>query len=311
MLRERTGAGNGRATSAVDPSAPPPSAQFASGGLQIVDNLHNALSNGRMQKSPLQKLASMGRTAPPDAQSLAPSRRASPMGRTIALVQSNSLPTLVQRELERMIMAGDLAAGSKLNEEAVADMLGVSRGPVREAFRALEESGLVRLEKNRGVYVRQLSLEEADEIYEIRAVLDGLIGRLAAQRISPPQLARLREIVKRMHAVGMARKPDAYFPLNLEFHEVLAQAAGNRALLANYRRVVNELNLYRRETLSRNADNIPISTHDHEAIVHAIADGDAKRAETLLFNHVLDSRERLHRALQAPPPAARAKRSAP
>ena len=232
------------------------------------------------------------------------------MGRTIALVQANSLPTLVQRELERMIITGDLAAGSKLNEEAIADMLGVSRGPVREAFRALEESGLVRLEKNRGVYVRQLSLEEADEIYEIRAVLDGLVGRLAARNITPPLLARLKDIVRRMHGASAARKPDTYFPLNLEFHEVLAQAAANRALLANYRRVVNELNLYRRETLARNADNIPISTQDHEAIVNAVADGNAELAERLLFNHVIDSRERLHRALQSPTPASRATQTA-
>src|SRR5437764_7733 len=94
---------------------------------------------------------------------------ASPPAATIALVQSSSLPALVQKEIERMILAGDFAAGAKLNEVAVAALLGVSRGPVREAFRALEESGLVRLEKNRGVFVRQISVEDADEIYEVRA----------------------------------------------------------------------------------------------------------------------------------------------
>src|SRR5712672_2502855 len=108
----------------------------------------------------------------------APSR---PAAATIALVRSNSLPTLVQKELERMILAGDLAAGAKLNEAAVADLLGVSRGPVREAFRALEESGLVRLEKNRGVFVRKIGVHEADEIYELRAVLDEFVGRRVAQ----------------------------------------------------------------------------------------------------------------------------------
>src|SRR5262249_52800877 len=87
----------------------------------------------------------------------------------IALVRSSSLPTLVEKELERMIVAGDLPAGGKLNEASVAELLGVSRGPVREAFRALEASGLVRLEKNRGVFVRQISVEEADQIYEVRA----------------------------------------------------------------------------------------------------------------------------------------------
>src|SRR6266567_3991109 len=105
-----------------------------------------------------------------------------PAAATIALVQSNSLPMLVQKELERMILAGDLAAGAKLNEAAVAELLGVSRGPIREAFRALEESGLVRLEKNRGVFVRQIAVEEADEIYELRAVLDEFAGKRVAQR---------------------------------------------------------------------------------------------------------------------------------
>ena len=215
----------------------------------------------------------------------------------IALVRTSSLPTLVQRELERMIVHGELAAGSKLNEESVAEMLGVSRGPVREAFRALEQAGLVRTEKNRGVFVRQVSIDEANDIYEVRATLDGLIGRLAAQRIDAARLARLRDIVRRMNAVGRIRDADAYFPLNLEFHEVLAEATGNRALMTHYRAVVNELNLYRRETLARNADNIPISTRDHEAIVTAVARGDSDLAERLLTTHVIDSRERLHAAL--------------
>jgi phosphonate utilization transcriptional regulator len=231
-------------------------------------------------------------------------RQAAGPAHAIALLQSNSLPTLVSHELERMIVAGDLVAGAKLNEESIAEMLGVSRGPVREAFRALEQAGLVRTEKNRGVFVRQVSLEEANEIYEVRAALDGLIGRLAAERILPAALARLRDIVRRMQVVGRARNADAYFPLNLEFHDVLAEASGNRALAANYRRIVNELNLYRRETLARNADAIPTSTRDHEAIVDAVARGDAALAERLLRDHVINSRERLHAALASAPPRA-------
>src|SRR3989449_11056532 len=108
---------------------------------------------------------------------LKPSSAARPTTATIALVQSSSLPMLVQKELERMILAGEIAVGAKLNEVALAERLGVSRGPVREAFRALEESGLVDLEKNRGVFVRQLSVEEGDGIYEMRAAVDEWGGR--------------------------------------------------------------------------------------------------------------------------------------
>jgi len=227
-----------------------------------------------------------------------PASQASLNGSALDMLRQHSLTTLVLRELERQIVSGELGAGAKLNEADLAAAMRVSRGPVREAFRALEQSGLVRTEKNRGVFVRQLSLAEADEIYEVRAALDALIGRLAAQRIRADQVARLRELIRLMHAPGRTRDADAYFPLNIEFHETLAEAAGNKALLANYRRIVNELNLYRRETLARNAANIPISTRDHEAIVNAVAKGDAALAERLLFEHVIHSRERLHLALE-------------
>ena len=231
-----------------------------------------------------------------------PRRTPIPHGTAIELLQRQSLTGLVQKELERQIVAGEIAAGAKLNEADIAGELGVSRGPVREAFRALEESGLVRTEKNRGVFVRQVSLDEANEIYEVRAALDGLIGRLAAQRIRPDQLARARAIVKRMQALDKNRDADAYFPLNIAFHEVLAEAAGNLALVANYRRVVNELNLYRRETLARNVDNVPISTTEHAAILTAIAKGESSLASRLLYDHVIASRGRLHSALEQPRP---------
>ena len=219
----------------------------------------------------------------------------------LEILQSQSLTMLVQKEIERMIVGGELSAGAKLSENTLAVRLGVSRGPVREALRGLEQTGLVQVEKNRGVFVRQISLEEADEIYEVRAALEGLIGRLAAKRIRPEQVEKIRAVVKKMHAVGRARDAEAYYPLNVQFHALLVEAAGNRALQTNYKRIVNELDLYRRETISRSAENIPVSTRDHEAIVNAVARGDEKLAERLLFEHVIISRERLHKALAKPP----------
>lgn len=223
---------------------------------------------------------------------------------TIEMLRENSLATLAQRELERQIISGEFAAGTKLNEADIAAVFGVSRGPVREAFRALDEAGLVRVEKNRGVFVRQVSLAEANEIYEVRAVLEGLIGRLAAKRIDAEQVEQLRAVVKKMAAHDKNRKAESYFELNVEFHELLARAARNQALQNNYRRVINELDLYRRETIARSTDNIPVSTREHEAIVNAVSQGDEKLAERLMTEHVLQSRERLHHALARP--AARA-----
>src|SRR5438105_10474168 len=159
---------------------------------------------------------------------------------TIALLQSSSLPMLVQKELERMILAGDLAVGAKLNEVAIAERLGVSRGPVREAFRALEESGLVRLEKNRGVFVRQIDVKEADEIYELRAVLDEFVGRRVTQTAKDSDIRDLRALVERMDKAAAKNDLDAYHQVNLVFHDRLVQLTGNAKLVCTYRLLVQD-----------------------------------------------------------------------
>ncbi len=232
--------------------------------------------------------------------------RTTPAAQAIEMLREHSLTTLAQQELERRIISGEIAAGTKLNEVDVAGTLGVSRGPVREAFRALGQAGLVRVEKNRGVFVRQVSLEEANEFYEVRAALEGLIGTLAARRIAIDEIEQLRGVVRRMQQVQKSRRAEEYFALNVEFHDLLARAARNNALLANYRGVINQLDLYRRATISRSTDNIPLSTAEHEAIVEAVAARNEGTAARLLTEHVLVSRERLHKALAAPTSVAAA-----
>src|SRR6476620_300859 len=117
---------------------------------------------------------------------------------TIAQLQNSSLTTVVQQEIERAILAGEYEPGSKLIEATLAEKMGVSRGPVREAFRMLEEAGLVRTEKNRGVFVRDIPMDEAVEIFDLRAAMDELVGRQLADRITPPQLKEVRGLVEQM-----------------------------------------------------------------------------------------------------------------
>lgn len=221
----------------------------------------------------------------------------------IALVLSASLPSLVQRELTREILAGALAAGSKLNEAEVAARLGVSRGPVREAFRALEESGLVRFEKNRGVFVRSLSLEEADEIYELRALLDEFAGRRAAKNATPRDVHELESLVERMGAAAARGAADEYFTLNLAFHDRIIALAGNAKLAQLYRRLVNELNLYRRASFEEKGA-LPASVAEHRAIVASIAAGRSAATGRLLHEHVMVSRQRARRVREGATSAA-------
>ena len=102
----------------------------------------------------------------------------------IALVRSTSLSTLVEAEVTRMILTGELGAGQQIKELAIAARLGVGRSSVREALRALEAAGMVRIEKNRGAFVRAVDEAEAREMYMIREQLEGLAGRLLAARIA-------------------------------------------------------------------------------------------------------------------------------
>jgi phosphonate utilization transcriptional regulator len=226
----------------------------------------------------------------------------------IALLQANSLPSLVQREIERMILAGDLAAGAKLREIEVAAMLGVSRGPVREAFRALEESGLVRLEKNRGVFVRQISVEEADDIFELRAVLDEFAGRRAAQNTSAAGASELKALVEVMEAAVTRGDVDGYHDANLAFHDHIVQLAGNPKLTLMYRRLVNELHLHRRAALGQ-AGILPVSINEHRAIVGHIAARQPAAAGRALYEHAMASRDRVHRSRGVAPAAQRARKA--
>jgi phosphonate utilization transcriptional regulator len=213
----------------------------------------------------------------------------------LQLVQSSSLPALVQAEIEKLILAGELAAGERLNESELAIRFGTSRGPVREALRALEECRLVRAEKNRGVFVREISVAEADEIYDIREVLDELIGQRVAQRISAEQLAALKDIVAQMEAATAGEDLKRYHALNLSFHDLLVEYAGNERLSETYRLLTKELLLFRLRGL-QDGGGFAVSSAEHKAILKAIAARDPERAGRLLRRHATDSRARMHKA---------------
>jgi phosphonate utilization transcriptional regulator len=220
---------------------------------------------------------------------------------TLTLVQQHSLPSLVQDELERMILDGRLAPGEPLREVALAAQLGVSRGPIREAFRGLEEKRLVRVVKNCGVHVRTLSLDEADQIYAVRIALEALIGCLLATAITGAGLAELRSIVERMAAAAGSADVDAYTGLNLELHDRMAALTGNAKLHEAYGRLVGELSLFRRQAYIHNKRTMLLSLREHRAIVRAVAARDAELAAELLRRHAEDSRKRMHAALEHAP----------
>jgi len=222
----------------------------------------------------------------------------------LQLLQAHSLPSVIQAEIEQMILRGELTCGHRINEVELAEHFRTSRGPVREALRALTECGLLRMERNRGAFVREVSVSEADDVYDVREVLDELIGRRLAERITPQQLTELRKLVAEMDVATSSQDVRAYHLLNLQFHEALVDFAGNARLADTYRRLTKELMLFRLRGLQAGG-GFAVSNAEHKAIVRAIASRDPDRAGRVLREHAVDSRARMHRAATAARPLAK------
>lgn len=216
-------------------------------------------------------------------------------------MRSQSLTSLVQEEIDRQITTGELAAGKRINEIALSERLGISRGPIREACRALVQAGLLEAVRNRGVFVRQIGPAEMAEVYDIRAALDNLAGRTLAQRVTKEQLAHLKQLVKRMEQAAKKRQIAEYYPLNLEFHRSIIEYAGNQRLAQIYQGLVKELHLSRRRGLVEGG-GLHFSNEEHKEIVEALEARDPGRAAALMEGHVLEGKKRALAALaQAEP----------
>jgi len=210
-------------------------------------------------------------------------------------VRDTSLAKLVRDEMLAQILRGELAPGQRINEPDVAARLGVSRVPVREALRELESTGLVAARKHAGVFVRVLDAKEVADLYELRSVLDGHVGKRAAALPRARRMALVDTLKRGMAAMkASARRRDVqgYYSANLAFHWAVVEAAENEALAHSYRAIVQQLHLSRLKNLSRDI-GMKVSLIEHEQIVAAIADGDVKRAQALLASHVTASHERL------------------
>jgi DNA-binding GntR family transcriptional regulator len=205
---------------------------------------------------------------------------------------SRSRAVNVERTVAQWIFKGELTAGQKLTEQEVALRLGVSRGPVREAFRALEDLGLVQIEKNRGAFVRKIDLDEAVEIHDVYSALEELAARGAVRRLSGTQIAELKSLVDSMDAAAEAEDLDRYYSLNLSFHQRLVEGSGNRRLLSIYNRLLNELHLFRRFGLMQRGE-MQRSSREHHQILDKIATSDPEGAAEAMRSHTSERRRKM------------------
>lgn len=199
--------------------------------------------------------------------------------------RSGTLSAALEQEIEHLILSGELGPGVRLNEIPLANRFGTSRGPLREALRGLQARGLVVVGANRGMFVRAISPKEALEIYDLRAAVFGLAGRLLTDRVTDAMLDRLGGFLDQMDGLAAARDLEGYYHVNLAFHEFLVTAAGNSLLVEQYKSLVNKLHLCRTRGLVQ-AGGLSVSNREHREMVDALASGDRYRTQEAFFRHV-------------------------
>src|SRR5262245_11999626 len=211
-------------------------------------------------------------------------------GGSVARRQGNQ-SELTYRQLKDLIVSGQLQPGERLVEAQIAEELGVSRTPVREALRRLLDEHLVSRDTSGALTVHRATQREIEDIYTIREVLDGLAARLAARRISETDLLWMTETVETMREAAADESGDVV-AANLTFHDVLYGAAGNPRLTRMGQELRDFVRLFSREPLAVAARAAEIA-EEHEAILGALREGDADRAEDASRAHVRRARENL------------------
>jgi DNA-binding GntR family transcriptional regulator len=213
----------------------------------------------------------------------------------IDFLRTRSLSNVVQAEIERMIIDGEIKPNERVNENALSQRLGVSRGPIREACSALAAMGLIEIIPNRGFFIRALSNDEAQDLSEARAGVFGCMAMMAAERITDQEIALLKGLVEKMEKLASGGDVHVYYPVNLEFHQQIASLSGNKRLAAIYASFVRELHIQRYRALS-SPDVLHISNSEHRMIVEALEQRDPARAQIAARTHILNGIERTRKA---------------
>ena len=218
------------------------------------------------------------------------------LGKELHFLRTESLTTVIQREIERMILSGELSAGEPINENMLSARLSISRGPIREACRKLEQAVLLQFHVNRGMFVRKLDLEDVLHLYEIRAALAELAGKLLPKGMSPETHRHLSELIDQMDDAIEANGVDGYYPLNLEFHKALMDSTGNPRLASMFGGTDKELHVFRRQSLV-SVRGLRQSNNEHRYIVNALCTGDAEQVGQAMKRHILGGRGRLLKSI--------------
>jgi DNA-binding GntR family transcriptional regulator len=193
------------------------------------------------------------------------------------------------KALEDMIIKGKLKPGQKIKEQEISTRLGISRPPLREAFKILEAEGLIRREPRRGVFVSELKDADIWEIYTLKLALYSLAVALAVDKMKNGDIEKMEKIVNRMEAIVNGHsKPDVlkYEELNNLFHDTTAHIAGHGRLKKIHQSLNNQVKRMAYRSF-RDLNHLKESCEYHRKIVEAMKDRDKRLAEQLTREHIL------------------------
>jgi DNA-binding GntR family transcriptional regulator len=192
--------------------------------------------------------------------------------------------TLREKILETIrdaILKGSLIPGEKVAEPELAERFGISRTPIREAFRQLESEGYLTVIPRKGAVVTSLSERDVQEFYSIKSILEGYAAHMAAERLSERDLDRLEAINERLGQLAREGDVKTFFRVHNEFHELFIRAAGNEKLLELINQLMMKFNRLRMASLSL-PGRMEISVQEHRKIIEAFRERDGEKADNLV-----------------------------
>jgi DNA-binding GntR family transcriptional regulator len=214
------------------------------------------------------------------------------------LITRQALPEAVAERLRTLIIEGELAPGARLNERELSERLGVSRTPLREAFRMLAADGLLVQLPNRGAQVVALSPNDVRHAFEVMASLEGLSGELAAQRVTDADIEMLRAMQREMEAAHARRDLPVYYRVNREIHDRINAIAGNPILTHTFRTLNTRLHAlrFRSNLVPAKWDQ---AVAEHRDMIDALAARDGATLRDILVRHLKSKLKAVMEILEA------------
>ena len=228
----------------------------------------------------------MPRRLSTDANALAPFASNAAARSGVIPIQRQTIASMTVTAMRERILRGDYPEGEPLRQDALAEDLGVSRIPVREALRQLEAEGLVTFSPHRGAVVSSLSLEEIEELFELRAEIECSLVRRAIPRMTSEQLERAIDVLDEFEDALAANEAARWGPLNWYFHSALYAPANRNLTMGVLQKLHQHSDRYFRLRVYL-AQGGASPNEEHRAIAAAVAAKDADLAAELMSSHIL------------------------